>query len=193
MFKVTYPTLLRTRVLESGWFCLIKLFFHIFHKYLSLQSAPCFFFYVQVGEPLCWSELKTGCGSFRPNPRVSVLCCDIIIQPSPDWPSYEGKTMAQHSKQTSRQSDDAQQFSNIPQSNTAWHASSVHAASPAASTQQQQHAAQSQQLAPPTPQARHSPSAEHMDSSSQNRQASRQWTQQSAGTIGKTEKGLKTF
>lgn len=90
--------------------------------------------------------------------------------------------MAQHSKQISRQSDEAQQFSSIPQSSTAWHASSVHAAWPAASTQQQ-HAVTSQQAAPPTPHAKHSPSAENMDSSSQNRQASRQWTQQSVETV----------
>lgn len=92
--------------------------------------------------------------------------------------------MEQHSKQISKQSDEPQQFSIIPQSNTAWHASSVQAASPAASTQQQQQppAAASQHPAPPIPHTRQSPTAEHMDSSSQKRQARRQWAQQSVKT-----------
>lgn len=52
--------------------------------------------------------------------RVNVLiCCDIILWPLSDWLIYVGKQMEQHSRQISRQSDEPQQSSSIPQSNTA--------------------------------------------------------------------------
>lgn len=110
----------------------------------------------------------------RVPPLLSLLWHQLVV-----LVCYVGKQMEQHSRQISKQSEEPQQPSRIPQSNTAWHASSVQAASPAASMQQQQPTEESQQAAPPTPHSRHSPRAEHMDSTSQNRQARTQWTQQS--------------
>lgn len=95
---------------------------------------------------------------------------------------YEGKQIPQHSIQISKQSDDSQQASMMPQSMSQGQLQS----SPISSPQQQQQASEVQM-----PQEACPRTILQRVRNSQNKQARMQWTQQSSFSVGKRPQSEK--
>lgn len=108
--------------------------------------------------------------AFFPSPTRNIVKLSPVLTQKIHL--YEGKQMPQHSIQISRQSDDSQQASMMPQSMSQGQLQS----SPISSPQQQQQASEVQ-----TPQEACPRTILQRVRNSQNRHARIQWTQQSSG------------